>query len=47
MKHFINTKSKDINYDDLKNNCLIVSAELNKKLLKWFNLINDKFKLLF
>ncbi len=26
LKHFINTKSKDINYDDLKSDCLTVAA---------------------
>lgn len=34
MKHYINTKSKDINYEDIKNECMAFSEELNKKLLK-------------
>lgn len=39
LKHFINTKSKDINYEDAKNECLAVGAQLNKLLNKW-NLFN-------
>lgn len=34
LKHFINTKSKDINYEDLKNECLSVASQLNKTLVK-------------
>jgi intraflagellar transport protein 74 len=34
LKHFINTKSKDINYEDVKNECLAVGAQLNKILNK-------------
>jgi intraflagellar transport protein 74 len=34
LKHFINTKSKDINYEELKNECLGVAAQLNKTLVK-------------
>jgi hypothetical protein len=34
LKHFINTKSKDINYEDAKNECLAVGAQLNKILNK-------------
>ncbi len=34
LKHYINTKSKDINYEDIKNECMSYSEELNKKLVK-------------
>ena len=34
LKHYINTKSKDINYDDIKGECMGLTEELNKKLVK-------------
>lgn len=35
LKHYINTKSKDINYEDIKNECMSYADELNKQILKW------------
>ena len=34
LKHYINTKSKDTNFEDIKNECMSVAEELNKKLVK-------------
>lgn len=34
LKHYINTKSKDINYEDIKNECMSYADELNKTLVK-------------
>lgn len=34
LKQYINTKSKDINYEDIKNECMSYADELNKQLLK-------------
>ena len=34
LKHYINTKSKDINYEDIKNECMGYAEELNRKLVK-------------
>lgn len=34
LRHYINTKSKDINYEDIKNECMSYADELNKKLIK-------------
>jgi hypothetical protein len=34
LKQYINTKSKDINYEDAKNECMCYAEEFNKKLLK-------------
>ena len=34
LKHYINTKSKDINYEDIKNECMSYTDELNKLLVK-------------
>ena len=34
LKHYINTKSKDITYEDIKNECMSYAEELNKLLLK-------------
>ncbi len=36
LRQYINTKSKDINYEDIKNECMSYADELNKKLVKWF-----------
>lgn len=33
LRHYINTKSKDINFEDIKNECMSVAEELNKSLL--------------
>lgn len=37
LKHYINTKSKDTNFEDIKNECMSVADQLNKMLLKWMN----------
>lgn len=34
LKHYINTKSKDTNFEDIKNECMAVVDELNKILIK-------------
>jgi intraflagellar transport protein 74 len=34
LRQYINTKSKDINYEDIKNECMSYADELNKKLVK-------------
>lgn len=34
LKHYINTKSKDINFEDIKNECMAAAEELNKLLIK-------------
>lgn len=34
LRHYINTKSKDINYEDIKNECMSYADELNKALVK-------------
>ena len=34
LKQYINTKSKDINYEDIKNECMSYAEEINKKLVK-------------
>lgn len=34
LKQYINTKSKDINYEDIKNECMSYTDELNKQLIK-------------
>ena len=34
LKHYINTKSKDINYEDIKNECMSYADELNKTLAR-------------
>lgn len=34
LKYYINTKSKDINYEDIKNECMSYADELNKVLAK-------------
>ena len=34
LRHYINTKSKDINFEDSKNECMSVAEELNKALLQ-------------
>lgn len=34
LKHYINTKSKDINFEDAKNECMLVADDLNKALIK-------------
>ena len=33
LRHYINTKSKDINFEDVKNECMSVAEEYNKTLL--------------
>lgn len=33
LRHYINTKCKDINFEDAKNECMSVAEELNKALL--------------
>ena len=33
LRHYINTKSKDINFEDVKNECMAVAEELNKILV--------------
>ena len=35
LRHYINTKSKDINFEDVKNECMSVAEEYNKTLLNW------------
>ena len=32
LRHYINTKSKDVNYEDIKNECMSYADELNKTL---------------
>ena len=34
LKHYINTKSKDTNFEDIKNECMAVADELNRMLTK-------------
>ena len=34
LQHYINTKSKDINFEDAKNECMLVADDLNKALIK-------------
>jgi hypothetical protein len=34
LKHFINTKSKDISYEDIKSECIGMIQQLNKDLVK-------------
>ena len=41
LKHYINTKSKDINYEDIKNECMSYADELNKTLVKWLSTLSS------